>query len=150
MTIETPPCDVKQNRSARRRLLAFGKKAGTLVTSLVVRGELLGSRPHAAVIAGAIEDWLTGRARTCFVCRNRLAPCGFAAFLCAVAARAPATAAISGVCQACWRDRDIVEIEAGAVRVLRTAMPDGRFLDDGPVPLPTEAPLSPDLDQGTQ
>lgn len=112
------------NRHHRRRLRAFGR-GRVLTTALIPTPLQLVGHPRERAIRSAITEAMAETA-SCFVCRQRVSRAG--AFLCAWADTASGIA-VAQCCPACWCEASDVAIEGGAVRVLRGALPGGRFLD---------------------
>jgi hypothetical protein len=124
-----------------RQIKQFGRDASLLSTNLITAGENLAEHPHRIPIEGAIGFWRAGAARNsdkvCFGCRTvfnigRAVP---GAFLVSIAIGAnSSSAAIGGLCTACFAKTD-AEIDQAAARMLRRITgPRGHWLN----PLPSQ------------
>lgn len=95
-----------------------------LTTALIPTPLRLEGHTRERAIKTAINEAMA-EAAACFVCRQRVSRPG--AFLCAWGDAA--AVAVAQCCPECWHSSTDAEIETGAVRVLRGAVPGGRFLD---------------------
>lgn len=130
----------RPNRSSRRvrSVAEFGRDAGQLSVSLIQTSESLAGHPHRKLIENTISFWRRGAARqsdkVCFSCQaafgaGRAVPC---AFLVAVGSSNATSAAIGGLCTACFAKTD-AEIDQAATRMLRRITgPRGHWIDPRP------------------
>lgn len=121
------------NRHTRRADLADFKRDAShasLLTYLVAADTSLAGHP---LLCSALSYWRSNiqqRRPFCPACKANFADdVHAAAFLFATIAVAPTSASVSAFCDRCWHGLPPATIEREAARVLRSIVPNGKFLD---------------------
>ena len=93
--------------------------------------------PHAKpLLQRAVAFWrasIFSRRPTCLSCKAQFAgDAKIGAYLCMVLEAAPTSASVSGLCSVCWRELSDTEINACALRVVRSVLPGAQFDQEPP------------------
>lgn len=121
------------NRHQRRASVsAFRHTARAGLTTFLLASDdaLLDRQP---LLRDAVAYWranMPSRRPVCICCQGRFtgeARVEVAAFLLATPSASPRNASVSGVCERCWNTLTDDQLEAAALRVLKTFLPNARF-----------------------
>jgi hypothetical protein len=120
-------------RHERRSDIARFKREASRVSLLTYMVAADVSLDHHPLLSHALSFWrgnIQQRRPFCPACKANYADDAHpGAFLFVTLAIAPTSASVSAFCDQCWRDLPPATIEREAARVLRSIVPNGKFLD---------------------